>query len=429
MIKIKIPYNHSFIELKIPKKNIANIIGIEEKLISGSNIEKLENALNDYTGISLQELVQNKRIALIVEDHTREVPFEDRFNVLFPRLSSAIQIKVFIATGTHDGEVKGNYKIRSLIEQSAKKNKLKIDKIIIHNCHTDNFYFAGTTTIGNEIYVNEEIQDAEVIFILSDMKNHYFAGYSNPLKSLLPGICKYETVERNHALAMNDKSTFGQHPLHPDKIRRDNPLAQDIYEGFKLIVGNRPVFVLGTICNHNQIQWVKFGSLEDVTAEGILKVDAMNAVYVEPTDKIIVSSGNYPNDESLYISQRVLELTKNAVKDDGEILFIAGCNNGIGPKKSVQNFYEPLKEDINSILKSLSDKYIMYSHKTYKFAQLIQRMKTIHFFSELDDDEIRAIHLNPTNSPQEIVNGWLKEDENVKINIFTEGNKVAVYRK
>lgn len=429
MNKIKIPYDKSFIELEIPEKNIANLIGSEEKLSPVSNNAKLESAFNNYKGDSFKEILQNKRVVLIVEDHTREVPFEDRFNVLFPQLHSANQIKVFIATGTHDGEVKGNYIIRTLIEKSAEKSNLKINKIIIHNCHTDIFYFAGITSIGNDIYVNEEIIDAEVVIILSDMKNHYFAGYSNALKSLLPGICKYETVERNHALAMNDKSTFGHHSLHPDKSRRDNPLAQDMYEGFKLIVGERPVFVLGTICNHNQIQWVKFGSLEEVTAEGILKVDALNGVHVEPTDKIIVSSGNYPNDESLYISQRALELTKNAVKDGGDILFIAGCGNGIGPKKSIQNFYEPLKEDINSILKKLSDKYIMYSHKTYKFAQLIQRMKAIYFYSELSDIEIESIHLKPVNSPQEIVDEWIAENENVKINIFIEGNKVAVYNK
>ena len=427
--KIKIPYNTSFIEIDIPEKNIANLSGSEEQLVAGSNIEKLEKAFVDNRETALKEIVNSKRIALIVEDHTREVPFEDRFNVLFPHLKSANQIKVFIATGTHDGENEGNYKIRTLIKQSAEINNLKIDKIIIHNCHTDNFYYAGSTSIGNKVFVNEEIWDAEVIIIFSDMKNHYFAGYSNPLKSLLPGICKYETVERNHALTLNDKSTFGCHPLHPDKSRGDNPLAQDMYEGFNLIVGDCQVFVLGTICKHNQIQWTKFGDLEVVTAEGIIQVDKTNGVFIEPTEKIIISSGGYPNDESLYISQRALELTKNAVKDGGEILFIAGCVNGIGPKKSVQNFYEPLKENIDSILKKMSDKYIMYSHKTYKFAQLIKRMNSIYFFSELSDADIESIHLTPVISPQKIVDQWIAEDENVKINIFTEGNKVAVYSK
>ena len=426
-MNIKIPYNKSFLDLNIPEKNIANLIGSEENLITGSNKEKLDVAFNHHTGIKLEEMVTNKKIALIVEDHTREVPFEDRFSVLFPKLKSAQQLKIFIATGTHDGEVEGNYKIRLLIDSNAEKCELNIDKVIIHNCHAENFYFAGTTSIGNDIYANIEIKDAEIIIILSDMKNHYFAGYSNPLKSLLPGICKYETVERNHALTLNDKSTFGYHPLHPDEHRTDNPLAKDMYEGFKLIAGDRQVFVLGTICKHSQIQWAKFGGLKEVTSEGILQVDKMNAVTVEKTDKLIVSAGGYPNDESLYIAQRALELTKNAIKYGGEILFIAGCINGIGPNKSLQNFYEPLKEDVNTILKKLSNKYIMYSHKTYKFAQLIQRMKSIYFFSELSDSEVKSIHLTPIMSPQKIINDWITVDPNVKINIFTEGNKVAVH--
>jgi nickel-dependent lactate racemase len=283
--------------------------------------------------------------------------------------------------------------------------------------------------LGNDIYVNSEIRRAEIIIIFSDMKNHYFGGYSNPLKGLLPGICKYETIEKNHALTLNNKSMFGHHPLHPDKSRRDNPLAQDMLEGVKLIAADRPIFVLGTICKKDKILWTKFGKLEEVAAEGFLQVDKRYSVHVEPTDKIIVSSAGYPNDESLYIAQRALELTKNAVNDDGEILYFAACSNGIGPKKSVANFYEPLKADIDYILNSLSEKYIMYSHKTYKFAQLIKRMKAIYFYSELSDSEIKSIHLKPTISPQKIVNQWIAENENVKINIFTEGNKVAVYSK
>jgi len=429
MKKIKIPYHKSYFDLEIPEKNIANLVSVKETAASGSNIEKLEFAFDNVEGMTIEDLVLQKSVAIIVEDYTRKVPFEDRFKVLFPRLQSAKQVKVFIATGTHDGEVEGNYKIRSLINEQTQINNLPLEKVIIHDCNKDEFYIAGTTGIGNDVYANKEIEDAEVIIIFSDMKNHYFAGYSNPLKSLLPGICKYETIEYNHALTLNEKSTFGHHPLHPDKSRRDNPLAQDMYEGFKLIAGNRPVFVITSICKGDQIVWVKAGNIEDVTAECIKQVDSTTSISIDPTEKIIVSCGGYPNDESLYIAQRALELTKNAVKEDGEILFIAGCANGIGPKKSVKNFYEPLKDDIDSILKKLSKKYIMYSHKTFKFAQLIQRMKSIYFYSELRDSEIESIHLKPTNSPQEIIDQWIAENENVKINIFTEGNKIAVYSR
>ncbi len=71
----------------------------------------------------------------------------------------------------------------------------------------------------------------------------------------------------------------------------------------------------------------------------------------------------------------------------------------------------------------------MYSHKTYKFAKLIKQMKSIHLYSELSNDKVESIHLQPTNSPQEIVEEWIAKNNDVKINIFLEGNKVAVYRK
>ena len=81
----------------------------------------------------------------------------------------------------------------------------------------DLFYLINFLRILNRIYINDESKDIDVFVTHSDMKNHYFAGYSNALKNFMPGICKYETIERNHALALKDNSTFGHHPLHPLK--------------------------------------------------------------------------------------------------------------------------------------------------------------------------------------------------------------------
>ena len=48
------------------------------------------------------------------------------------------------------------------------------------------------------------------------MKTHYFAGYSNPIKNFVPGICAFETTEKNHSLALHPHSSFGLHPWHSD---------------------------------------------------------------------------------------------------------------------------------------------------------------------------------------------------------------------
>jgi nickel-dependent lactate racemase len=425
-----LPYHNASIELKIPDRNVLNYVALRTENNTLDNITHLRQAMANTHGTPLRLLVDRKKVALIVEDATRAVPLDDLLQELFPHLSGARAIVVLLATGTHDGENEENHKIISKVKYYAAHYSLPVKEIVNHNCHSHEFYSAGITQgIKNEVFVNTKVRDAQVFVTLSDMKNHYFAGYSNAHKNFLPGICKYETIERNHALALKEQATFGHHPLHPDPSRRNNPLSQDIGEGYRLIVGRRPVYVLATITKQNQILWAGAGELEEVVSQGIEKVDEMMSVVVTPSDKMIVSCGGYPGDESLYTAQRALELTKNGIKNSGEILFLAGCANGIGPQKSIGNFYEPLKKDISDILGSYQKQYIMYSHKTYKFAQLIQKMKQIHMVSLLPLSSVADIHLNPVTDAQTVVDGWLKKNPDTVINIFSEGNKIAVHAK
>jgi nickel-dependent lactate racemase len=427
----RIPYDDSEIELKIPAANVQFYMDLKHESVNGENREKLKEAVArsaDAHGARLEDLIRNKRVAMIVEDATRTVPLDDLLTVLGPHLPVAEKITVLLATGTHDGENDGNYEIIESLRQHAAQFDFALGKIIIHDCHHGPFYTAGTTaSAGNQILANTAIQDAEIFIVLSDMKNHYFAGYSNAIKNFVPGICAYQTVEKNHALSLRPESTFGHHPLHPDIKRRTNPLAQDMWEAYRLIVRQRPVYVVATISIKNNILWAGAGLLEPTVTEGIRQVDRLMSVQIPAADNLIVSCGGYPNDESLYSAQRALELSKNGIRQGGEVLFLAGCRNGIGPERSVHNFYDPLKLPLPAILEQYNQKYIMYAHKTYKFAQLISQLKTIHVMSRLTDQELEDIHLKPCHNAQDLVDHWIAQNPATTIAIITEGNKYAVY--
>jgi nickel-dependent lactate racemase len=424
----RLPYDDTEIELKIPASNVQFYMDLEPKVIKGENREKLQAALNQSSGAQLADLIRDKKVALIVEDATRTVPLDDLLAVLGPYLTGVEKITVLLATGTHDGENDGNYEIVQKVRHQATQSLFPLEKVVIHDCHHGPFYLAGTTpSIGNQIYINSAIHEAEVFIVLSDMKNHYFAGYSNALKNFIPGLCAYQTVERNHALSLRPESTFGHHPLHPDGKRQNNPLARDMWEAYQLVINKRPVFVIATISRQQNILWAGAGLLEAVVSEGIRQVDRLMSIRVPVADKLIVSCGGYPSDESLYSAQRALELSKNGVRQGGEILFLAGCRNGIGPEKSIQNFYNPLKLPLPVILKQSDQKYVMYAHKTYKFAQLISRMKAIHVVSRLSEMEIKNIHLLPCTDTQNLLDLWIGQDSTTRITIITEGNKYAIY--
>jgi nickel-dependent lactate racemase len=336
-------------------------------------------------------------------------------------------VRFLICTGTHEPKTLQNDKITAQIEKAAAKAGIGNSEIHAHDCEHAEFAEAGATSRGTDIICNALADDADVFLVLSDVKVHYFAGYSNPIKNFVPGICAFRTAEQNHSLALDDKSTFGIHPWHPDSDRRNNPLASDQLEGMQLIVKERPVFTLATITTSGQIRWARLGPVEPISTEAFAIVDQRNTHTVTPVERLIVSPGGLPNDIDLYIAQRALELTKSAVTDGGEILFLAACPNGVGGEKTMENFYHRLTAPIDEIFNSIESEYKLYSHKPYKFARLIRRLRRIRMYSQIPDDLVRAAHLHPVHEPQAIVDDWLTEQPDARITIADGANKIALY--
>jgi nickel-dependent lactate racemase len=195
----------------------------------------------------------------------------------------------------------------------------------------------------------------------------------------------------------------------------------------QMIVKDRPVYVLGTISTSGKIQWARFATAPTVTAEAFDRIDERNTHTVTPVPRLIVSPGGLPNDVTLYIAQRALELTRNAVTDNGEVLFLAACPDGIGEQRTMENFYNRLVAPIDEILKSIEAEYKLYSHKPYKFAQLLQRLRKIWMHSEIPDNLIEAAHIHPTRQPQNVIDNWLAEDPDTRITIVDGANKIALY--
>jgi len=426
-MKIDLHYADSFVTLRIPDKNIARIIRPWSNEQQTNNITLLSRTLKSGEINDFRKVIADKSLCVLLDDGTRDMPLADVFQQFFPALNDASSLRFLLCTGTHDAETPQNAEIKRLIKTFAAKAGISDYQIHTHHCRSDTFINAGRTSFGTDVLFNAKADDAEVFLVLSDVKCHYFAGYCNPVKNFVPGLCAYGTAEQNHSMALDEKSTFGLHPLHKDKSRGVNPVAADQLEAMRLIVKDRPVYTLVTISSSGKIQWSQFGPLEQVCAAAFDVVDKMNSCTVSPADRLIVSPGGLPNDIDLYIAQRALELTKNAVKDDGEILFLSACPGGIGSDLTLENFYNRLTAPIDDVLKSIETGYKLFSHKAYKFARLIKRLRRIWVYSQIPDDLIYAAHLHPAHNPQEVVDGWLADDPNVKIIVVDGANKIALY--
>ncbi|MFW9800110.1 MAG: lactate racemase domain-containing protein [Candidatus Thorarchaeota archaeon] len=427
LLKVDLTYGDSKVEIDIPDENLSGKIVPKELAAKADMENELARVLANPHGPHLADVVKGRSVCVLIADHTRDAPHGELANAVAPLLVDANRVLFVITTGSHEVEHPGNLEIVNMLTHTANDAGLEPYKIAIHDCQASETVHLGQTTRGTPLLVNAVAVGYDVYVPLSDMKAHYFAGYSNPLKDFLPGICAFRTIEANHSMALNPKSTFGRHPFHPDESRRDNPLADDMREATEIITRNARVFTLAVISSGSRLVWADAGRLEPVIARGIEVLDETASFTVKSVSRIVVSPGGYPQDKSLYHAQRGLELTKNAVTDKGEILFLAECRDGVAPPAAMENFYDRLKAPLDDVLRSISGKYHLYEHKAFKFAELLKRVSGIKMYTQLDRNTVESAHLEKVEDPQQVVDQWISEDPETQILVLDKGNKLAVY--
>lgn len=128
-------------------------------------------------------------------------------------------------------------------------------------------------------------------------------------------------------MIVEEDSTYGMYPWHPSPYRRQNPLVIDMLEGMEAIVKNRYVFALAFVGN-KEIVWTNAGAVKEVTQEGIKVVDKYMSFNASTTKYLVISPGK-GEDKTFYVAQRALELTKQLVMKNTEVLWIAQLSEGI----------------------------------------------------------------------------------------------------
>ncbi|NWF96894.1 MAG: DUF2088 domain-containing protein [Candidatus Thorarchaeota archaeon] len=426
-MKLKVSYGDGKVELDIPDENIDRLIEpVQERTLDDPTAE-LERVMREPHGARLESLVAGKSVCLLVEDHTRDEPHAEMLHAIMPRLREARRVQAIVTTGSHEVEHEGNLRIVETIKSAARAAKVTSVSVSIHDCHLPDMVDLGETSRGTPVIVNRLAVGHDVYVVAADMKAHYFAGYSNALKDFLPGVCAFASIEANHAMALDPKSTFGRHPYHPDRSKRDNPLADDMREAMEMITVHAKAFTLSVISAGGKVVWADAGELEPVTSRGIEVLDRTASFRVEQRSRVIVSPGGYPQDKSLYHAQRALELTKNAVTDGGEILFLAECRDGVAPQEAVENFYNRLTAPLDEVLSSIGSKYHLYEHKAYKFAEMLKRVSRVKMLTALDEKTVAKAHLVKVSSAQSVIDQWIAENPKVKILVIDKGNKLSVY--
>jgi len=391
-MKVDIPYGKEKIKVDIPEPCevlVPNKVSIkdQDKLI--------EDALENPLGFESYDefAMDTDKLLVIVNDATRPTPTAKILKYLLPVLSSHPDVKFLIATGVHRAPTEEEYKFilgdtynvfrRKIYVHDARKNKDMI--------------YLGKSKNGTEMYINKLVPEYKNVLVIGSVEPHYFAGYTGGRKSFLPGVASYKTIEMNHKLALSNNAR--------SLSLKGNPVNEDMIDAMK-VLKNINVFSIQTVLTgDHQLYAVTAGDLHKSFDAAVKYSEKIFCVPLKQKGNIVITAAPYPMDIDLYQSQKALDNGKHALEDDGVIILISKCRDGIGEK----TFLELLgKADCpKKIMEILDEEYKLGYHKAAKMAQIGIRAE-MWAVTDLDDAIIKKSQLKPYKNIQNAINDAIK---------------------
>ena len=320
-MQIELAYGKSGLRLELPEA--WNISVIEPKYLPGLPDPEaaLQQALRAPLGCPpLKERVTpGMRVGIVFSDITRPAPHKLILPAVLRELESiaGVQVTLFNALGTHRpntadelGEMLG--------EALAGSCRIVQNDAFDPGTQTR----LGTTTSGNEVWLNRELAECDLKVLTGFIEPHMFAGFSGGGKALLPGMAGQASVLNNHraSLIADPRATWG--------VTQGNPIYAEIQEAAGM--AGETFLVNVTLNKHKQITGVFAGELNAAHAAGcsFARESAMAAVAA-PFDIVLTSNSGYPLDLNVYQAVKGMSAAAQVVRPGGAILMTAECWDGI----------------------------------------------------------------------------------------------------
>lgn len=117
-------------------------------------------------------------------------------------------ISIVFAQGTHRAQTPDE-DIAVVGKEVARRIRL-----YQHDCHDrENLVLVGTTSHGTPVELNRRVVEADFVIVAGGIMPHLFAGFGGGRKMILPGVASWETIQKNHALALSDYPGKASIPL------------------------------------------------------------------------------------------------------------------------------------------------------------------------------------------------------------------------
>lgn len=411
MTEVKVNYgHHDTISVNIKDENLIGVYNPNS--VAKIDYKKaVENAVNTVkTQKSFEEYIDtDEKIIFIANDGTRPTPTKKVLETIYPQVKDK-DIFFIIATGCHREPSEEEYHFIFGKEVYEDLNSKK--RIHCHDARNDEMVYLGESSNGTPMYINKIAAEAKKVVVIGSVEPHYFAGYTGGRKGFLPGVAAYETITKNHELALSDKAK--------SLALEGNPVHEDMMDAMK-VLKDIDVFAIMTVLDRDHdIYAVTAGDLEKSFYEAIDRADEVFCVDIPEKGDIVVSAAPYPMDIDLYQSQKALDNGKLALKEEGILIMVSQCRTGIGEEA----FFDLMSSATTpeGVLEKIKGEYKLGYHKAAKMAE-INLWAESWAVTSLEPELIEKIHMKPYNDLNKaIADAFKQKGENARIIFLPYGS-------
>ena len=398
-MKLKLEKGQTSVDICLPDEKVCDIIiGRKVPAISHDSIRDIiSKGVRDHS----PKDIKDKQIAVIIPDSTRlwargDVFVPEIIKTLFDLGVPKDHVRIIIATGTHEDMKKDQFS--SLAGTFCAQH---VEILNAANRNQDRLVYIGETYKKTPVLITREAAKADHIIIFGGILHHLIAGFGGGRKYIMPGIAGYDTIQKNHSLAIRKDGT--PHPLSRQAKLWGNPINEDINDAALLFLKDKTcAYAAVAASGTGDIFYADAGPLHETFIRGCKKLDEVCCIPVpQKGDFVFFSTGGHRADGQLYQSTKALFNAVHIVKEGGDLLFVAECSEGVG-NETFASVLTAFKNEPEKLGLKLAGKFDMAAYVAFRVLNILKRFK-VTLISGFSKSETEALGFHHTDDVDQYI--------------------------
>jgi lactate racemase len=394
-MRVHLQYGHDGLDVELPARDVTIL---QPRYVAGLPDEHAAflAAVRQPIGGGkpLHEAVAARdRVAIVIPDITRPLPTARLLPWVLAEIDHVDPSQIVIVNGT------GSHRANTAAELATMVGADLLARVTVinHNSHDPaGLAAAGTGEDGEPVLFNREYVEADRRIVLGFIEPHFMAGFSGGYKAVFPGVADIDSIMRYHDARMigHRHTTWGR--------LDDNPTQRRIRHDGALVPVDFCVNV--TLNRDRQITQFFCGDVRAAHDAGcVFSRETAMVPCPRPFDVVVTTNSGYPLDQNLYQAVKGMSAAAQVIAPDGYIATAARCNDGFpahGNFRTLLMEHDSPQALLDTIL---APGFRLYDQWEAQMLANIQMRARVGLLSEIPDDEIRLVHIEPLADIGEVV--------------------------